>query len=229
MWALGPPNTSEVGAADTAATGPYEKASGESLMTGSDEDEFRSQVKPVVRKRGLEEARRKAVALVSDILTWRNLVVAPVTEEFVFRACIGEILRQGGFSTKHAVLICPVFFAVAHLHHFWDLVYYQRQPIVLAVLTLVLQMTYTTLFGWYAAFLLVRTGHLLCPIVAHVFCNVMGFPDLGAIPRHPHRRVVSAAFVLGVAAFASLVRNSTLLSLLFDRDVRNAKSAYGSS
>jgi len=51
---------------------------------------------------------------------------------------------------------------------------------------------YTTLFGAYASFLLLRTGHLTAAFVAHAFCNVMEVPDLGFVsPQHPlHARKI---------------------------------------
>ena len=53
----------------------------------------------------------------------------------------------------------------------------------------VFQFTYTTLFGFHSAFLFLRTGSLLPPIFAHMFCNIMGFPQLQAELRwYPHRR-----------------------------------------
>jgi len=42
----------------------------------------------------------------------------------------------------------------------------------------VFQAFYTTIFGWLGNFLLLRTGTIGAPIVAHVFCNYMGFPPL---------------------------------------------------
>lgn len=44
---------------------------------------------------------------------------------------------------------------------------------------IVFQTLYTSLFGWHASFLYLRTGSLLPPILSHIFCNVMGFPQLG--------------------------------------------------
>ncbi|KAK4396506.1 CAAX prenyl protease 2 [Sesamum angolense] len=38
------------------------------------------------------------------------------------------------------------------------------------------QLGYTVIFGAYASFLLVRTGHLTAPLIAHIFCNFMGLP-----------------------------------------------------
>lgn len=47
---------------------------------------------------------------------------------------------------------------------------------LLAVMRTVLQFSYTSLFGFYAAFLFLRTGSLPAVILAHSFCNWMGLP-----------------------------------------------------
>lgn len=53
----------------------------------------------------------------------------------------------------------------------------------------VFQFTYTTLFGFHCAYLFVRSGSVLPPLFAHVFCNIMGVPQLQAELRwHPHRK-----------------------------------------
>lgn len=46
----------------------------------------------------------------------RNYVVAPFAEEFVFRACMVPVLlpHLGAMAT---VLLCPLFFGLAHMHH----------------------------------------------------------------------------------------------------------------
>jgi len=36
---------------------------------------------------------------------------------------------------------------------------------------------YTTIFGAYSALLFISTGNIIAPIMAHKFCNHMGFPD----------------------------------------------------
>ncbi|KAL9318978.1 hypothetical protein ACSQ67_015495 [Phaseolus vulgaris] len=90
----------------------------------------------------------------SNILVWRNYVVAPLTEELVFRACMIPLLLCGGFKTYSVTLLCPIFFSLG------------------------LQLGYTVVFGSYASFLFIRTGHLVAPLVAHIYCNFMGLPVL---------------------------------------------------
>lgn len=40
------------------------------------------------------------------------------------------------------------------------------------------QLTYTTLFGFYSAYLFARTGHLVAPYLVHAVCNQLGLPDI---------------------------------------------------
>lgn len=46
-----------------------------------------------------------------DLIWWRNHVVAPLSEEFTFRACMLPALLQC-FQPITAVFICPLFFGV---------------------------------------------------------------------------------------------------------------------
>lgn len=56
------------------------------------------------------------MANVQDIVWLRNHIVAPFSEEFTFRACMMPLLLQS-FHPITAVLLTPLFFGVAHLHH----------------------------------------------------------------------------------------------------------------
>lgn len=51
-----------------------------------------------------------------NILWLRNHVVAPLAEEFTFRACMMPLLLQT-FHPLKAVFMTPLFFGIAHLHH----------------------------------------------------------------------------------------------------------------
>lgn len=56
---------------------------------------------------------------VKTIIWWRNLVVAPLAEEWAFRACMLPLLLQC-FTPITAIFICPLFFGAAHFHHIVD-------------------------------------------------------------------------------------------------------------
>lgn len=49
-----------------------------------------------------------------------------------------------------------------------------------------IQMAYTGVFGWYANWLFLRSGGVVAPMTAHVWCNVMGLPNpMADQERHP--------------------------------------------
>ncbi|KAF8524049.1 hypothetical protein BU17DRAFT_43251 [Hysterangium stoloniferum] len=141
--------------------------------------------------------------------TWiglRNFVVAPITEEMVFRACLLAVAQLSGQTLYHKVFLTPLWFGVAHLHHANELyVTYGRTPQALkrAFATCMVQFTYTTLFGAYASFLLVRTGSVLPPITAHIFANIMGLPQPGyELAEHLNRKhLIIAAYIVGIVSF----------------------------
>ena len=74
---------------------------------------------------------------------------------------------------------------------------------------MVFQFAFTTVFGWYAALLFVRTGHLAAPFLVHAFCNSLGFPRFGEVPSHPQAALIKACFGAGIAAFAALLMQLT--------------------
>ncbi|KAK1323699.1 CAAX prenyl protease 2 [Acorus calamus] len=61
-----------------------------------------------------------------NVFAWRTYIVAPLTEEIVFRSCMIPLLLCGGFKTYKIIFFSPVFFSLAHLHHFWELHSLQR-------------------------------------------------------------------------------------------------------
>ncbi|KAH7435087.1 hypothetical protein KP509_06G048600 [Ceratopteris richardii] len=144
--------------------------------------------------------------LASDVLAWRTYVMAPLTEEIVFRACMIPILLCGGFQLITIIIFCPLFFGLAHVNHFWELIHFQNFDKKRAFLVVGAQLGYTTVFGWYASFLYLRTGSILSPLAAHVFCNIMGFPDL---PGHFERRGLTLMLFLGIFSFFSMLKPLT--------------------
>jgi prenyl protein peptidase len=116
-------------------------------------------------------------------------------------------LLVGPLSPETAVLVAPLFFGVAHLHHAVERVR-KGQAVAAAVAVSLFQMVYTTLFGAYSAFLFLRTGHLAAPVLTHSLCNFMGFPDVGEIFRRPttgERAGLAAAYVMGAVSFALML------------------------
>ncbi|XP_052767796.1 CAAX prenyl protease 2-like [Mya arenaria] len=137
----------------------------------------------------------------------RNHVAAPISEEFIFRACMLPLLVPH-FGEGWSIFIAPLFFGVAHLHHLIEKITQNNEEVADAIKSSVFQMAFTSLFGAYSAFLFLRTGHLVAPVLVHAFCNHMGFPafnEVLALEDTTLRRRVIAAFVVGLLAWMYLL------------------------
>ncbi|KAI8563058.1 hypothetical protein RHMOL_Rhmol03G0083900 [Rhododendron molle] len=154
----------------------------------------------------------KVFSIASNVSAWRNYFVAPITEELVFRACMIPLLLCGGFKTYSVIFFCPIFFSLAHLNHFFEVFTQHNRSLLKASMVVGLQLAYTVIFGSYASFLFVRTGHLIAPLVAHVFCNFMGLPVLYS----PRNGIVSFAVVAGMVGFIWLLLPATYPGLYND-------------
>ena len=147
----------------------------------------------------------------------RNFVVAPLTEEIIFRGCmIPPLLACTTLSVIQVTFIAPLFFGFAHVHHaITRLSNGEKLPSV--ILITVFQFVYTTLFGSYASYAFIRTGSVLAVTVSHAFCNWMGLPDLSFVQiRHPmyqYRIILLASFLVGVFTFKWFLKSDRLLPL----------------
>ncbi|KAM5452071.1 CAAX prenyl protease [Microsporum audouinii] len=125
-----------------------------------------------VRGRNLVETLRTWVG-------WRNYVAGPVTEEITFRSIITVIHLMAKMSPVRIVFLTPLYFGIAHVNHFYETKLAQPNAALTPVLIRSLfQFTYTTIFGWYATFIYLRTGSLPAVILVHSFCNYCGLPRL---------------------------------------------------
>ncbi|CAK7565084.1 MAG: CAAX prenyl protease [Sporothrix epigloea] len=112
-----------------------------------------------------------------DWVNWRNYVAGPITEEVLFRGAAVPLLLLAHTPVRRTVLLSPVVFGLAHLHHAYEFsVTNPHVPKWQVAIRSLLQFAYTTLFGCYATFLYLRTGSLLAVCVVHSFCNSMGLP-----------------------------------------------------
>lgn len=148
-----------------------------------------------------------------SLFFWRNYVVAPITEEFVFRSCMVPILTRQGFPFTTTVLMTPLFFGAAHLHHLRELLTFGGVDLPSALQMVMFQFMYTVVFGWYATYLLLRTRHLLGPILVHSFCNWMGFPPLVGLSNHPQHALFQTVTAAGLLSFALLLAPMTAPAL----------------
>lgn len=137
------------------------------------------------------------VTSLSSSIGYRNYIAGPLTEELLFRSTILplHLLSPLASSPKELIFTTPLYFGIAHVHHFYEFrLTHPDTPLLPAVLRTVFQFAYTTIFGWYAAFIYLRTGSLYAVFFVHAFCNYMGFPRLWGkirIRSHfqgPHKR-----------------------------------------
>lgn len=118
---------------------------------------------------------------------YTNIHQGPVTEEIIFRSAILPLHILAKVSPGHMVFLTPLYFGIAHIHHFYEFrLTHPETPLLLALIRPVFQLSYTTLFGWYAAFVYLRTGSLWAVILIHSFCNWNGLPRFwGRVEAYP--------------------------------------------
>lgn len=111
-------------------------------------------------------------------------MVAPWCEELVFRSLVISLFLLAQVSPTKTVFTSPLIFGVAHVHHLIEMIKTRTPPnsypplkvVALGVLASTFQFTYTSVFGFFTAFVFLRTGNLFACIEAHTFCNFMGLP-----------------------------------------------------
>lgn len=143
----------------------------------------------------------------TDFVVLRNYLVSPFTEEFVFRSCMIPLVYQvlGGF---YSMLVTPLFFGVAHLHHIIEGYFVTRLPLDILIAQHLFQFSYTYLFGIYSSYLFMRTGNFYASFASHVFCNFMGFPNINDLLYEFDRRatiVIVVSYLVGFVSFFCII------------------------
>ncbi|KAG8532045.1 uncharacterized protein KY384_003682 [Bacidia gigantensis] len=117
----------------------------------------------------------------SSWIGWRNYIAGPFTEELLFRSNIVSLHTHARPLLPAATLTfaTPLYFGIAHVHHFYEYkLTHPYTPWLPALLRSVIQFGYTTVFGWYATFIFLRTGSLWAVVLIHAQCNWMGLPRI---------------------------------------------------
>jgi prenyl protein peptidase len=129
----------------------------------------------------LDDLRHRGFnALIESLSSWqgyRNYVAGPITEEIIFRSVLIPIHLLAKVSPSKIVFLTPLYFGIAHVHHCYEFILtHPHASILQAVFRTLFQLTYTTLFGWFAAWIYLRTGSIYACIFIHTFCNWVGLP-----------------------------------------------------
>ncbi|CAN1820824.1 CAAX prenyl protease 2 [Linum perenne] len=64
----------------------------------------------------LQDFRAWMSSTITNVLAWRSYVVAPITEELVFRACMIPLLLCGGFKPYIVICLCPILFSMGKFY-----------------------------------------------------------------------------------------------------------------
>ncbi|KAI9297693.1 Abi-domain-containing protein [Neoconidiobolus thromboides FSU 785] len=141
----------------------------------------------------------------------RAYIIGPFSEEFIFRVCMLLPYIHSNQNKNLVIFYLPLFFGAAHLHHFIENLRFGI-PFKKALFQSIFQFIYTTLFGWYATFLFLRTGSLWNLFLSHTFCNMMGLPYLSSKLSSKSLIIVSFLYVLGLVLFLYLLYPLTELN-----------------
>ena len=128
------------------------------------------------------------------LVIFRNVVFAPLSEELVFRsilipslyaalACPSPTISGSSSSmvddsagvSLFVARISPIWFGIAHLHHLRERLRVGQQPLHVTLLTTLLQLTYTSIFGYISALLFMRTGSVFSSVSIHVIIDAISY------------------------------------------------------
>lgn len=137
----------------------------------------------------------------------RDLVVAPLSEELVFRASLPVFLTAmcPGLKKPASFVVSIVTFSAAHCHHVFEHLRHGGYGLRTALGATAFQALYTGVFGAYASLLLHHTRNIMAPVAAHTFCNWQGIPAFDRLGRHRRSTMLWFATGLGVVGWATLV------------------------
>ncbi|GMM28373.1 CAAX prenyl protease [Martiniozyma asiatica (nom. inval.)] len=144
----------------------------------------------------------------SKLAIWRDLVIAPITEEIVYTSLSLAPFLAIIPENEKLLYLTPLLFGSAHLHHFYTMTTRTNpppNPIGASIIICLFQLLYTTLFGYLTNRVFVQTNNVWCCALAHAFCNYLGFPilDIGMYYGNFIRILYWLSLVVGIIGFTS--------------------------
>ncbi|SCV01877.1 LANO_0F13982g1_1 [Lachancea nothofagi CBS 11611] len=139
--------------------------------------------------------------LKSEIVTiwgFRNYFFGPLSEELFYTAMLTNvfIFTSPKSVTLNTVLwVPPLFFGLAHAHHGWEMHSLGMHAPGQILATVLIQLSYTTVFGAFTNFIFLRSGrNLWCCVILHAFANYMGLPQGSELATHFESSASPVAF-----------------------------------
>ena len=108
--------------------------------------------------------------------TFKALIIGPFTEEMIYRSFGCSLWESAHISYLKTIFILPFLFGVSHLNK----VFLEKTISSIKLKDFVPYLGvlgFTTLFGWWEAFVWLRTHSYFTCTFIHTFCNYMTFPD----------------------------------------------------
>lgn len=140
----------------------------------------------------------------------RDLVVAPLAEEIIFRQYMitpmihSKEYVNGSVSLRTVCLTAPLFFGLAHIHHAYTKISKDGVPVSKAISSTCFQFLYTYLFGAYASFCYIKTRSCTSVYLAHAFCNYMSLPNIRIFTVQSNLKsklIAALSYVYGIHMF----------------------------
>eukprot|EP00762_Andalucia_godoyi_P005446 ANDGO_08412.mRNA.1 CAAX prenyl protease 2 len=144
---------------------------------------------------------------VCELQGFRDYFVAPLAEEWCFRACLCSMIAHLLGPTALWSICCysGILFGISHLHFVVERVVAHNLAFKQAFLNALFHASFTSIFGLYAATFFMTTGSLPAVVAVHCLCNWYGFPDTSQIDeeltRPLHKRLAWIAYFAGLCLF----------------------------
>lgn len=141
----------------------------------------------------------------------RNLFLAPISEEIMFRSIMGSFMKLT-FNATVVRFATPGFFALAHVHHGVFDMKFGNSTVKQAVVKVLVQSAYTWVFGSMMMTCLLKTKSVMPVIAVHSFCNFMGLPRVqelysieydGSPYLQARKFLVGVSYVIGIYLFCT--------------------------
>lgn len=136
--------------------------------------------------------------------TFKALVIGPVTEEMIYRSFACSLWESANISYLKTIFLLPFLFGVSHLNKV--LLEKKLSSIRLKDFAPYVGMLgFTTVFGWWEAFVWLRTHSYFTCVIIHTFCNYMQFPDFREALewQNPLQRIfLYLGYLIGVIYFS---------------------------
>lgn len=135
------------------------------------------------------------------LVGFRDHIFAPITEEFIYRSIIINLLLLANYSNQNIIIFSPLLFGFAHLHHGYQNYLTYQQTILTTLLQLLFTTFYTTIFGMLQSYLFLKYNNLLSIIFVHLICNLFGFPELIIDGSFNYKLLYYCSIIVGVIGF----------------------------